>query len=164
MSSAEQPLASIPSRAGTRPETTATNPHQQLSQTAPPDMQEALFQRAAALPGVTVAPSRISVPGARAFWLDPGLAKGPPEAFMIGREFAHIHPAYDGSLHLMLPLPVTERVIQRGWGEVHPVARMGLIPANAVMIFGPRDAAELDVVWAIVQVSHAFACGQLVEA
>jgi hypothetical protein len=164
MSSTEQTLASIPPRAGAQPETTAMNPHQQLSQKAPQELQEAVFQRASALPGVTVAPSRVSVPGTRAFWLDPSVAKGPPEAFMIGREFAHIHPAYDGSLHLMLPLPLAALVIDRGWGELHPVARMGLIPATAVMIFGPRDAAEVDVVWQIVQFSHAFACGQLIEA
>ena len=46
--------------------------------------------------------SMVSVPGARAFVL--GEAAGrPPEAFMVGGEFAHLHPDYDGSLHLILP-------------------------------------------------------------
>ena len=44
-------------------------------------------------------PSRISVPGARALALAPTEPTGPPEAFLIDREFAHLHPAPDHSLH-----------------------------------------------------------------
>ena len=35
----------------------------------------------------------ISVPGARAFVLEEEATGGPAEAFMIGREFAHLHAA-----------------------------------------------------------------------
>jgi hypothetical protein len=55
--------------------------------------------------------SVISVPGARALWLDYSLHAGPPEAFLIGREFAHLHPGADHSLHAMLPPDHAE-----GWG------------------------------------------------
>ena len=66
-------------------------PYQQLSQNAPPELQGALFARAAALPGVVVGPSNVSVPGARAFHLDEAHAGGAPGAYMVGREFAHLH-------------------------------------------------------------------------
>ena len=75
-------------------------PHQQLDQNAPAEMQELLFERIRRLPGVSVAPSKISVPGARAFVLEAPADR--PEAFMVGGEFAHLHPPTDGSLHLML--------------------------------------------------------------
>lgn len=125
-----------------------------------PRLQEALLERARSLPGVSVGPSGISVPGARAFVLNEELAAGPPEAFLIGREFAHLHPPYDGSLHLMLPEEAAGAVIARGWGELHPVARRGWLPPTALMIYGPRDDEELEAVWSILQASYAFARGE----
>ena len=74
---------------------------------------------------------------------------------MVGTEFAHLHPAYDGSLHLVLPEPVALRVIERGWGEFHPLVAQGGMPPTNLMVFGPRDEAELEVVWPIVQASYA---------
>ena len=146
-------------RAGPPPETRPTNPHQQLSQNAPQELQETVFERASALPGVVVRASLVSVPGARAFVLAEGPMAG-PEAFMAGREFAHLHPPYDGSLHLVLPELVAETVIAAGWGEIHPEARRGLVPANRLMVFGPRDEKELESVWRIIRASHAQAVGE----
>jgi hypothetical protein len=152
-------IRSLPPRAGPRPDTHTSMPHQQLSQNAPAEMQEALFKRAGGLPGVVVGASRVSVPGARAFVLSDSAANGPPEAFMVGTEFAHLHPPYDGSLHLALPEEAASEVERTGWGELHPLARAGVMPPTALMVFGPRDAAELEVVWTILQASHAFARG-----
>ena len=139
---------------------TPTNPHQQLDQTAPVKFQEALFARARALPGVITQPSQISVKGARAFWLPKERAIGPPDAFMIGYEFAHIHPAYDGSLHIRLPFALIEEVVTKGWGELHPSAPKGFAPGKTVMIYGPRDETELEIVWEILKQSYAFATEQ----
>jgi hypothetical protein len=149
----------LSARPGSRPRTTPTNPHVQLDQNAPLELQELLFERARALPGVRVEPSMISVPGARAFVLGEDVAGGPTEAFMIGREFAHLHPPIDGSLHMMLPLELAEAVDLHGWGELHPVARMGVIPRTAMMVYGPRDDGELEDVWELLRASHAFASG-----
>ena len=150
-------LGELTDRRGSRPHTGPTMPHQQLDQNAPAEMQELLFERIRRLPGVSVAPSRISVPGARAFVLEAPTDR--PEAFMVGGEFAHLHPPTDGSLHLMLSEDDADEVIAKGWGELHPAARQGLIPGAALMIYGPRDEAELDVVWQIVEASHRFARG-----
>jgi hypothetical protein len=152
-------IDSLPNRTGPRPETGPAMPHQQLTQNAPLALQEALFTRAAGLPGVQVGRSGVSVPGARAFLLEDGLAAGPPEAFMFGTEFAHLHPPYDGSLHLALPAEAAAGLERKGWGELHPLARMGVMPPTTLMVFGPRDADELEVVWTIVQASHGFARG-----
>jgi phospholipase/carboxylesterase len=134
-------------------------PHQQLSQNAPTEMQEALFDRARVLPDVRVQPSRVSVPGARAFVLDEAAANGPADAFMVGREFAHLHPPYDGSLHLALPEELAAEVERKGWGELHPLARAGAMPRTVLMVFGPRDAEELEVVWTILRASRDHAAG-----
>ena len=150
--------SSLPVRAGERPRTTPTNPHTQLDQ-QPSDLRwiDELARRVLALPGVVEAPSRISVPGARALVLAPEEATGPPEAFLIGREFAHLHPAPDHSLHAMLPTETVTDAVAAGWAEPHPVALRGLIPLTAVMLYAPRDEAELDVIESLVRASHAFA-------
>jgi hypothetical protein len=151
-------MAPLPERAGDRPRTTPTNPHTQLDQ-QPADLRwvEELAERVFALPGVLEEPSRISVPGARALILAPGEPTGPPEAFLIEREFAHLHPAPDHSLHAMLPLEAAREAIDAGWAEHHPVALRGLIPQTAVMLYAPRSEDELDVIESLVRASHAFA-------
>jgi hypothetical protein len=148
----------LPQRAGERPQTTPTNPHTQLDQ-QPTELRwvEELAERVFALPGVLKEPSRISVPGARALILAPGEPTGPPEAFLIEREFAHLHPAPDHSLHAMLPPELVDEAIEAGWAENHPVAVRGLIPRTAVMLYAPRDETELDVIESLVGASHAFA-------
>lgn len=122
-------------------------------------MNEALAAALFALPGVLEQPSAISVPCARALQLEPADALGPREAFLIGREFAHLHPLPDGSLHVALPPDVASEAIARGWAEVHPVARMGLIPENVVMVYAPRDAGEIETVLDLVRSALAFARG-----
>jgi phospholipase/carboxylesterase len=144
-------------RRGPRPRTTPTNPHTQLDQNAPVELQEALFARASALAGVVVGESHVSVPGARAFHL-PGCRAPAPAGFMLEREFAHLHPARDGSLHLSLPPAIVDAVIDNGWAERHPLAGKHGLPNNIVMVYGPRDAAELQVVDALVRASHAAVC------
>jgi phospholipase/carboxylesterase len=96
------PDGRLPERRGEPPEVSVTTPQQQQSQNAPAELQEALFDRIVQLHGVATVPSAVSVPGARAFILGPGDARGPREAFIVPDlgEFAHLHPGYDGSLHL----------------------------------------------------------------
>jgi phospholipase/carboxylesterase len=149
-------------RAGPRPRTTPTNPHTQLDQNAPRPLQEQLFSAARALPGVVVGPSQVSVPGARAFHL-PACAHPADAGFMIGREFAHLHPSADGSLHLSLPPEIVRTVVDNGWAELHPLAGKHGLPTNIVMVYGPRDEAELEIVAALVRASHAGACPQNAE-
>ncbi len=144
-------------RVGARPRTTPTNPHTQLDQNAPPPLQEKLFALASALPNVVVGRSLVSVPGARAFHL-PGCAQPVPGGFMLEREFAHLHPVDDGSLHMALPFDVVEHVIDNGWAERHPLAGKFGLPNNVVMVYGPRDDDELEIVAALVRASHAHAC------
>src|SRR3954452_21750411 len=148
----------LPQRAGDRPRTTPTNPHTQLDQ-QPADLRwvSELADRMFALPGVLEEPSGISVPGARALVLAPGELSGPPEAFLVGREFAHVHPSPDHSLHAMLPLETAREATEAGWAEPHPVALRGLIPRTAVMLYAPRDEEELGIVESLVRASHGFA-------
>ncbi|WP_296604806.1 luciferase family protein [Nocardioides sp.] len=146
----------LPVRTGPRPEVSWTIPQQQESQNAPAELQERLFDAVRDLAGVEVGPSRISVPGARGFVLREGSAD--PQAWLVPQvgEFAHLHPAYDGSLHLVLPPELAADVSAKGWGRPHMWAGTRLSP-GFVMVHGPRDEDELAVVLGIVAASHAYA-------
>jgi phospholipase/carboxylesterase len=148
----------VTARAGARPRTTSTNPHAQLDQNAPVWLQEKLFLLARGLVGVVVAPSHVSVPGTRAFHL-PACSQAAENGFMVEREFAHQHPPSDGSLHMALPPEIVDTVIANGWAEYHPLAGKYGLPGNIVMVYGPRDDAELEIVAALVRASHERACG-----
>ncbi|HWQ23910.1 MAG TPA: luciferase family protein [Gaiellaceae bacterium] len=148
----------LPRRQGPRPRTTATNPHMQLDQQpASRALRDELAGRLFALPDVRERPSLVSVPGARALWLDESVPAGPREAFLVGREFAHLHPFPDESLHVMLPPELAERVVEAGWGEPHPAARLGLVPSSALMLYAPRDEDELELVATLVEAAYGFA-------
>jgi hypothetical protein len=152
-------LESLPYREGPPPETTHRDPHRQTSQNAPIPLQDDLVNLARTLPQVVVCDSLISLPGSRAFALDTP-QDGP---FIIGREFGHIHPPDDGSLHLVVPPESVRQILRTGWGELHPVAMMGLIPMNTLMIFGPRTREELDVVWEVFKASYEYVGGHLFQ-
>jgi len=150
----------LPLRNGGRPKTTPGLPHKQLDQQpTDPGIRRRLAVRVFALPGVHEGPTQISVPGARALLLDRATAGGPPEAFFIGGEFAHLHPGEDQSLHICLPADVAAAACRAGWAELHPLAVSGALPPTHVMVYAPRDEDELGVVVSLVETAHHFATG-----
>jgi Family of unknown function (DUF5519) len=70
----------------------------------------------------------------------------------MGREFAHLHPQQDGSLHMTLPAQIATEAYQNGWGEPHP-------RSGTPLIFAPRDQDELEVVWRLLRLSYEYAAG-----
>ncbi len=130
-------------------------PHAQRSQIAPVMVQEELWSRMRSLPYAYMAPTLVSVSHARALHLVEDFGSAPPNRFQGGREFAHLHPHHDGSLHLSLPDWVIDQAVRSGWGVPHPVQ-------DAFLVFGPRDRTELEIVWHLVQLSYAWAIGDLV--
>lgn len=151
-------------RRGPRPETTSRLPHSQLDQHGPDEIIDKLRAFCFSLPGVNNEPSAISVPGARALVMHEAHECN-HDAFMIGREFAHIHPHPDnGSMHLRLPPEDAREVIAKGWGENHYLVTQGRLPEGLIMVFSPRDDDELETVKAIVARSHAYAAEKQLAA
>ncbi|MEM9709157.1 MAG: hypothetical protein AAF871_10225 [Pseudomonadota bacterium] len=149
----------LPHRRGPRPETTDRLPHSQLSQHGPDEIVQALHDWCFSLPSVANEHSGISVPGARALVLHEGTACN-HDAFMVGREFAHIHPHPDsGSMHIKLAAEDAAAMVEAGWGEDHYLVSQGHYPPGLVMVFSPRDNDELETVKKIVARSYEFATG-----
>ncbi len=153
-------LKEIPARRGERPHTTTTNPHTQLDQNAPPLLQARVRDYVLALPGNRGGPSTVSVPGALGFFLDepPNPAMTPD---LFAHEWGHLHPPSDGSLHLIVPEDDARRVVALGWGEYHIAVNWGLVPPVLVMVYGPRNEEELEVILRIVDAAYLAAGGVL---
>ena len=90
---------------------------------------------------------------------------GDAQAFLVPEvaEFAHLHPSYDGSLHVVLPPELASDVAARGWGRPHMWAGTRLSP-GFTLVHGPRDEDELATVLGIMAASHAYDTGAPVRA
>jgi phospholipase/carboxylesterase len=151
----------LPPRAGSRPRTSSEIPHSQLDQ-QPADSRyvDAILTQARTWPAVRVGPSGISVDGARALTLDDSTPGGPAEAFMVGREFCHVHAQGDFSLHATLPVPLAMAAARAGWAEAHFLVHAGQAPPTVVMLYAPRDDVEHEVVQRLVRASYEFALSE----
>ena len=151
-------LLHMPLRDGARPLASTELPHSQLDQ-QPGDSRhvDAILAEALTWRSVLGQPSAIAVEGARALALDSSAAGGPAEAFLVGREFCHVHAKGDFSLHATLPLPLAVAAERAGWAEPHYLVQTGQAPATIVMLYAPRDDLERDVVLRLVRASYEFA-------
>ena len=158
-------IENLPLRTGNRPSTTNTNPHTQLDQ-QPEDLSFVyeLTDWAFELNHIQRKPSAISVPGAIAMCMEEDHTCDSCNAFMIGTEFAHFHPHPDYSMHLGLTKDDAEKVIEKGWGEWHPLIKRGILPPNIIMMYSPRNADELNVAKLILNRSYEYAKGNLKQA
>lgn len=112
-----------------------------------------LHDRLSALDGVRATPG--ARPGEWALSLDRAEAGGPDEAFVepVSGEFAHLDPE---TVHLALPAALAYDALAKGWAIAHPLAGV-TVAAGRVVVFAPRDAAELDVVAGIAAAAHQHA-------
>ena len=151
----------LPERGTPVPETTNGVPHVQIGVAPEPILSQKLLDRVAQLPGVTLGPTRVSLPGAVGFQLDENTPLAHPEVIVGGREFAHLHP--DGSLHASLDPKLAKEAVRTGWAISHPWAFQREGWEGFVMIYTPKTEAELDVVVRLVEQSYAFVTGQNVD-
>jgi hypothetical protein len=150
----------LPERDGVKPNTTHTMPHVQIDQNAPDSLYHVLaYWVYTELSAVEEKPSLISVKGARALSVKEDVHIKNKEALMKGREFGHMHPLPDASWHLTLSLADAEEVVKKGWGEYHPLVEIGIESPNLVMVFGPRNTEEMEVIQKIIKRSYYFATG-----
>ena len=154
-------LEIAPTREGPAPETPNGIPHQQHSQNAPVEMQQVLLASVSDLPGIRIQPTQFSLDGSLGWRLEESFAEGPEDAFIQKTsEFAHQHRPSDGSMHMLLPVQASAIALEKGWGVFHPLTNdISGDDSDYVMIFGPRNEAELQVIWTIAQISYYQARG-----
>ncbi|WP_285725912.1 luciferase family protein [Psychromicrobium xiongbiense] len=148
----------ITRRPGERPRVSTEGPQTQLSQQAPPELWGRLVHRVFALPGVMEGHSAVSPASSRAVFLKDVSQARVPEVSLAPEarwEPVHLHGVHDTSLHLVLPPERGAELTALGWAEPHQYEDFG----TEFLIYGPRDAEELEVVLSIVIESLKWARG-----
>ncbi|KAG9232048.1 hypothetical protein BJ875DRAFT_486427 [Amylocarpus encephaloides] len=78
-------------------------------------------------------------------------------------EIVHVHHS-DRSMHMNLHPDDAKIVLEKGWGERHPLARGGwmrqYVPREFIMVYAPRDRSELDVICRIIEAAGFWVCGE----
>lgn len=155
---------SPPLRAGPRPRTDLRLPHTQIDQLAPHPLRRqlslAMLEALSRLGDVSIGHSLRAPPGTLGLFLDPGCGCGGERAFLLGREFAHVHIEDDGSLHATIAEPLRTKAMEAGWAEPHPIAGQPTVSPDTVMIYAPRDEQEAHVIVNLVTSSWANARGE----
>lgn len=154
----------LPRRTGPRPSVAGIAPQRQLDQPGSPKMYHALRTSLEKL--AEQQPDLLRI-GTSCFEKN-GLAlfsQDPINSTCRG-EICHIHHT-DRSMHLNLHPDDARVVLEKGWGERHPLARggwlMAYVPREFVMVYAPRDKTELDVVCRIIEAAAFWVSGRSFE-
>lgn len=141
------------SRSGSTPSVPSKVPHQQLDQNSPDDILDKLETFLFSLEHVEEQSSSSSFASARGAVIKSGVETNSA----INREFTHIHmEPGPGSQHLTLLEDDSKKVLEGGWGVIHPwndrLAEKGYV---LMMIYAPRNNTDLEEVKKIIQAAHS---------
>ncbi len=131
----------------------------QRDQRSVPTMWVAVWDSLRSFPGVIAGPSAMREGGSRAV-LVPSVVN-PVAGTSFARtglplEPAHLHGPADTSIHLVLPPARAAIAVAHGWARPCPLAVHG----TELIVFGPRDEAELAIVTGLARESVAWALAQ----
>lgn len=151
----------LPERSGARPRIAGIAPQRQIDQPGCPKMYQKLRQALSnlALQRPDSFQTRISCFEKKGLAL---FALNPINETCRG-EICHVHHS-EHSLHLNLHPHDAKVVLQKGWGERHPLSKGGwmkqYVPREFVMIYAPRNETELDVVCRIIEAAGFWVAGE----
>jgi hypothetical protein len=154
----------LPNRSGPRPQVAGIAPQRQLDQPGCLRMYQTLRRSLAcfALGYRDLLKTRTSCFEKNGLAL---FARNPIHATCRG-EICHVHHS-DWSMHLSLHPDDAKVVLQKGWGQRHPLARGGwmsaYVPREFVMIYAPRDWTELKAAYRIIEAATFWVSGELLE-
>ena len=135
-------LKQLPYRSGPRPKVAGLAPQRQLNQPASPECYAALRKAIESLAksdsdSLSTGTSCVEKHGFGFF------ARHPVTAWGNG-EICHIHDI-DKSMHMNLHADDIKEVLEKGWGERHPLGFTGPIkapcPSTFIMVYAPRGKA-----------------------
>ena len=149
-------ILQLPPRDGAKPETGPTIPHLQHSDTSPPEIRDQLRDWArTAFEATTYGRSGISVPSSEAYFLDPehvaDVELMPP---LGSSEWVHLHA--DGSIHVCLSDADEAEVLDKHWGEPHPLRERGV---REILVYAPRTNEEVEILKTVFEASYLYATG-----
>lgn len=97
--------------------------------------------------------------GTPALWLDAegGAEEVPPYLKGIGGELVHVHP--EASAHVTVSPADAGALVRAGWAEWHRLSGFyHLVPLGYVLVYAPRDEAELELWKGVVRTAVRCVC------
>ncbi|CAG5157101.1 uncharacterized protein ALTATR162_LOCUS4893 [Alternaria atra] len=141
----------LPSRKGSKPLVQGIAPQRQQTQKSSEGIYRCLVQKIKAL--ASDPRNRLMERTSCFEKHSSGLFTSVPITRTCGGEICHAHPS-DGSMHMTLHPADANLMIERGWGERHPLARGGwcrkFVPREFMLVYAPRDEEEVEVVAKII--------------
>jgi hypothetical protein len=150
----------LPTREGDHPKIGQEPPQLQFSDFGSDEIRLRLKEWSfSTFPNVREHDTLISVLTSRALWLDEKVSAAHDDAFMPppnSREFCHLHK--DGSFHTVVDVAVEDEILEKQWGVRHMYYDRGV---KEVLVYAPRNEAELVVAKKIITESYKYASGDL---
>ncbi|WP_448549422.1 luciferase domain-containing protein [Thalassotalea fusca] len=152
----------LPVRPGDKPLTDNVIPHTQYDQNSSPEIVAKLADWLFSLEHIECKHSMISVAGTPGAYIKQDVGPINQAAVMVDREFTHIHPEPNpGSQHLVLTPEDAKEVIDKGWGEEHPLLARGQIRTHTIMVYAPRNEEDLKTIKTITKRAYDYALSKL---
>lgn len=154
-------LSTLPVRVGPRPKVAEhAVPHRQITQRPSPEIMQELSDMFDQI--VSNNPVKLHYKLSRyekhnnAIWLQ-DVEGGNPSAGLQG-EVGHFHPS-DGSMHTILSPSDAKAIIDKGWGELHSLARFKrLLPSETyVMLYAPTTSSHIATIKQIMEAAVRYA-------
>jgi len=149
-------LSNLPLREGPRPKVAGVIPHRCLDQIPHPEfairVEDLFMQLASKHAGkITTRTSQLEKHNP-AFFVSHPTARGVSGA--VSHEIGHYH-LHDHSGHFILHTADAQRVIEHGWGELHPLAGQPTpvvkLPKTYTLLYAPRNDKELAIFQSIIE-------------
>ncbi|KAH8808305.1 hypothetical protein F5884DRAFT_676405 [Xylogone sp. PMI_703] len=155
---------SLPQRRGPRPQIAGIAPQRQINQRGCPVVYKALL---ASIQSTADQNPKNLCTGISCFEKK-GLSlftRNPVNATCNG-EIVHVHHS-DRSMHMNMHPDDAKLVIERGWGERHPLARGGFfkqyVPREFMMIYAPRNREEMEVICRVIEAAGYWVSGEKIN-
>ncbi|KAH7398947.1 hypothetical protein DE146DRAFT_512817 [Phaeosphaeria sp. MPI-PUGE-AT-0046c] len=169
--------SSLPERDSSRPKLGSHPvPQRQLSQLPSVEMRQRLITRFEAVGSVAKERRLVDVKRSlferqhSALFVSENV-EWQPIAHQSRGEISHVHAGTDGSIHAILHPRDCVTVLEKRWGQRHALSGAESlkriagfsIPLNYVLVYAPRDNAELEVAMAIIKASIQYMTGSREE-
>ncbi|PVH96433.1 hypothetical protein DM02DRAFT_599326 [Periconia macrospinosa] len=144
-------LSSLPARAGNRPLVQGIAPQRQRTEKSSMDVYKGLVS---GMRRLINDPANSLLERTSCFEKNSsGIFSSEPITRTCGGEVCHAHPS-DGSMHMTLHPADVKIILEKGWGERHPLARGGwcrrFVPREFVLVYAPRNEKEIELVMDII--------------
>lgn len=153
--------STLPTRSGSRPETTLNIPHMQIGVELVRDVHEKMVRQVYSIPGIENQPSVVLT--WQGLTLSEAMNIKMPLAIIGGREFGHIHD--DGSLHIFLEPKRAKEAVESGWAIDHPFAAQNKSRWDGfVMLYTPQSFDELETTLQLIIDGFNYVTGEYFQS